>query len=204
MFTGVREAAGDHGLQDHAAAVAAVDEAVPEQDELVLVGHSYAGLVVREAADARPRAVDHVVLLDGWAGPDGASLFSLAPDPFVTAVRTAAEAHGDGRLVPAPPPAAFGVVHPDDAAWLASRLLPPAAADLRRAHTPERRRRPDTRRRRPVQAADLPVRTVRRGTRVPDASPGRAARRDADRSEVARPHAPGDPLVREPEMRTPE
>lgn len=90
----------------------------------MLVGHSYAGLVVREAADARPRAVDHVVLLDGWAGPDGASLFSLAPDPFVTAVRTAAEAHGDGRLVPAPPPAAFGVVHPDDAAWLASRLLP--------------------------------------------------------------------------------
>lgn len=69
----------------------------------MLVGHSYAGLVVREAADARPRAVDHVVLLDGWAGPDGASLFSLAPDPFVTAVRTAAEAHGDGRLVPAPP-----------------------------------------------------------------------------------------------------
>ncbi|GAA2780787.1 alpha/beta fold hydrolase [Kitasatospora paracochleata] len=117
-------APGDHGLHDHAATVAAAVDAVPEDDELVLVGHSYAGLVVRQAADARPRSVDHVVLLDGWAGPDGSSLFGLAPDAFATAVRAAAAAVGDGRLIPAPPPAAFGITDPGDAAWLAQRLVP--------------------------------------------------------------------------------
>ncbi|MGC7101330.1 alpha/beta fold hydrolase [Amycolatopsis lurida] len=70
---------GDHGLHDHAEAVIAAIDKVQDDDDLVLVGHSYAGLVVREAADARPDTVGHVVLVDGWAGTDGASMFSLAP-----------------------------------------------------------------------------------------------------------------------------
>ncbi len=111
-------AVADVDLHDHAGIVtAALDSALP--DDVVLVGHSYAGLVVREAADARP--VRHVVLVDGWAGGAGASLIDLAPAPFGTAVRAAA---GDGWRIPAPPPAAFGVTDPDDAAWLAERLVP--------------------------------------------------------------------------------
>lgn len=94
-------AGDDHGLHDHAAAVVAALDTV--RDEVVLVGHSYAGLVVREAADARPGAVGHVVMVDGWAGPDGAGMFDLAPDPFVQLARTAAETLGDGRRIPAPP-----------------------------------------------------------------------------------------------------
>lgn len=74
-------APGDHGLHDHAATVAAAVDAVPEDDELVLVGHSYAGLVVRQAADARPRSVDHVVLLDGWPGPTGRACSVWPPTP---------------------------------------------------------------------------------------------------------------------------
>ncbi|MFF1507926.1 alpha/beta fold hydrolase [Streptomyces sp. NPDC058326] len=118
-------ASGDHGLHDDARTVAAALDTVPEGEELVLVGHSYAGLVVREAADLRPGVVDHLVLVDGWAGPDGASLFGLASDAFVTAIRAAA-ASGDGRRIPAPPPTAFGVVGTEDAAWLADRLVPQA------------------------------------------------------------------------------
>ncbi|WP_370962472.1 esterase/lipase family protein [Amycolatopsis sp. cg9] len=114
---------GAGGLHDDAGAVA---RALPAGEEVVLVGHSYAGLVVREAADARPDAVGHVVLLDGWAGPDGASLVGLAPAAFGQAMRAAAAANGDGRLIPAPPPAAFGVTEPDLAAWLAARLRPQA------------------------------------------------------------------------------
>ncbi|GGN85049.1 esterase [Actinoplanes lobatus] len=118
-------AAADQGLHDHVqAVVAAVDGIVAGRDDIVLVGHSYAGLVVREAADQRPDAVAHIVLVDGWAGPDGSSMFDLAPDTFVTAVRAAAEAQGDSRRIPAPPPAAFGIVDPDTAAGLAARLLP--------------------------------------------------------------------------------
>ncbi|MES9539270.1 MULTISPECIES: alpha/beta fold hydrolase [unclassified Actinomadura] len=111
---------GDHGLHDHAEMVAAAIDTV--RDSCILVGHSYAGLVVREAADARPDAVDHIVMVDGWAGPDGASLFGLAPDYFVEAMRKSAEANGDGRFIPALPPAMFGVT--DEAEWLAPRLVP--------------------------------------------------------------------------------
>jgi pimeloyl-ACP methyl ester carboxylesterase len=116
--------AGDYGLHDHAETVIATLDTVPENDEVVLVGHSYAGLVVREAADARPETIGHIVLVDGWAGPDGSSMLSLAPDTFVAAVRMAAGTLGNGRRIPAPPPAAFGIVDPDIAAGLAERMLP--------------------------------------------------------------------------------
>ncbi len=119
-----RSAVGDYGLHDHACIVIDALDSVSPHDELVLVGHSYAGLVVREAADARPISVDHLVLLDGWAGPHGAGMFSLAPEPFVTAIRAAAEKFGDGWRIPAPPPAAFGITDSTTADWLAARLLP--------------------------------------------------------------------------------
>ncbi|GAA0568958.1 alpha/beta fold hydrolase [Actinomadura livida] len=109
---------GDVGLREH------VDDVITALDtasgEVVLVGHSYAGLVVREAADAHPDKVAHVVLVDGWAGPDGSSLFTLAPDFFVEVVR----AWSDGTYIPAPPPDAFGITDPDEAALLVPRLRP--------------------------------------------------------------------------------
>ncbi|MFI9816314.1 alpha/beta fold hydrolase [Saccharothrix variisporea] len=115
---------GDHGLHDDAkTVVAAIDRA---GDDVVLVGHSYAGLVVREAADARPGLVRRVVLVDGWVGPDGAALVDLAPEAFGTAVRAAARERGDGWYVPAPPPAAYGITEPGDVTWLAERLVPQA------------------------------------------------------------------------------
>lgn len=116
-------ATGDTGLHDHAATVIGAIDQVPRTDRLVLVGHSYAGLVVREAADARTEAVDQVVLVDGWAGADGASLVGLAPAAFGDFVRGTAQASERGLQVPPPPPAAFGIVDPADAAWLGKRLV---------------------------------------------------------------------------------
>ncbi|MGN9841966.1 alpha/beta fold hydrolase [Nonomuraea sp. H19] len=112
---------GDAGLDTHVHEVlTALDAAATVDEDVVLVGHSYAGLVVRQATDLRPDLVNHVILVDGWAGGDGASMFSLAPDTFVNAIRASA----DSRHIPAPPPASFGVTDPDNARWLASRLRP--------------------------------------------------------------------------------
>lgn len=116
--------ADDRGLHDDAATVVTALDRVPEDEELVLVGHSYAGLVVREATDARPASVDHIVLVDGWAGADGASMFGLAPDAFVDSVRARAASVGDGVQIPAPPPAAFGILDADVTQWLSARLVP--------------------------------------------------------------------------------
>jgi pimeloyl-ACP methyl ester carboxylesterase len=108
------------GLRTHAEEVAAVLDALPAGRRAVLVGHSYGGLVVRQAADRRPDGVARLVLLDGWAGTDGAGMFTLAPGWFTEACRGAAV---DG-LVPAPPPAAFGITDPALAEWLGERLRP--------------------------------------------------------------------------------
>lgn len=110
----------DVGLATHVAEVVAAIEATGD-DEVVLVGHSYAGLVVRQAADSRPRRVAHLVVVEGWVGADGASMLTLAPDWFVAGIRAAA---GDGPLIPAPPAAMVGIDDPDDAAWLGLRLRP--------------------------------------------------------------------------------
>jgi pimeloyl-ACP methyl ester carboxylesterase len=115
------------GLHDHAGTVVSAIDRVGAADDVVLVGHSYAGLVVREAANLRPDGVKHIVLIDAWAGTDGDSLLSLAPPSFGDAIRAAAAASPDGRLIPPPPPAAFGIVDDDakrDAAWLEARLRP--------------------------------------------------------------------------------
>ncbi len=52
--------------------------------DIVLVGHSYAGLVVREAADRVPEHVARITVVDAWAARDGESLDDLAPPSSAT------------------------------------------------------------------------------------------------------------------------
>jgi pimeloyl-ACP methyl ester carboxylesterase len=68
------------GRDVHVNEVVAALDALPPGDKAGLVGHSYAGLLVRQAADLRPERVAHIVLVDGWAGGDGASMAILAPE----------------------------------------------------------------------------------------------------------------------------
>ncbi|WP_433258350.1 alpha/beta fold hydrolase [Streptosporangium sp. CA-135522] len=116
---------GDTGLDVHVDEVlTCLNVAATTGDDVALVGHSYAGLIVRQAADLQPDLVNHVILVDGWAGGDGASMFSLAPDAFVNAILAAARPTAGGRHIPAPPPASFGITTPGDTRWLAPRLRP--------------------------------------------------------------------------------
>lgn len=108
------------GLRTHVDDVVAVLDAA--DGPVVLAGHSYAGLVVREAADRRPGAVARLVMIDGWTGADGASLLGLAPEWMSTAITTAAAQRGDGWRIPPPDPALVGVEDPADVAMLRSRL----------------------------------------------------------------------------------
>ncbi|MEV6889473.1 alpha/beta hydrolase family protein [Kribbella sp. NPDC051137] len=89
-------------------------------EDVVLVGHSYGGLVVREAADSLPDYVQELVLIDAWAGIDGQSLDSLAPAFFKAWIDSATS----GGLIAVPPASSVGVVDPQQAAWLEDRLRP--------------------------------------------------------------------------------
>jgi pimeloyl-ACP methyl ester carboxylesterase len=89
-------------------------------EDVVLVGHSYAGLVVREVADTLSDRVKELVLVDAWAGADGESLDSLAPAFFKDWVDSATT---DG-LIAVPPASSVGVVDPELAAWVEARLRP--------------------------------------------------------------------------------
>lgn len=108
------------GLEDHIRDV--VDAIDGAGEPVVLVGHSYSGLVVTDAAQRRPEAVSEIVLVDGWTGPPGRSLLDLAPDWFAHGIRQAADEQGDGWLIPVPDPAVVGVTEATDATWLRRRL----------------------------------------------------------------------------------
>lgn len=105
-------AGAEVGLDDHADEITAVLESI--DDDALLVGHSYAGLVVRQAADQRPDRVRHIVLVEGWAGPGGSSLFGLAPDWFAERLQPTAV---DGEL-PTLPASLLGVEDVDDVRWV--------------------------------------------------------------------------------------
>lgn len=109
------------GLRRHAVEVALLLEQV-DADPLIVVAHSYGALVAREAVDRARVSVARVVLIDGWAGGHGSSMFDLAPSWFTDAMRASAARDGEGWRIPPPPAALFGVTAGPDVAWLEPRL----------------------------------------------------------------------------------
>jgi pimeloyl-ACP methyl ester carboxylesterase len=111
----------DVGLRTH---VDDLLQMTAQMDEVVFVAHSYAGLVVREAVDRHPSNVRGIVLIDAWAGPNGSSLATLAPDWFMPVLVATAERDGDGWRIPVPDPSLVGVTDPDDVALLVEMCSP--------------------------------------------------------------------------------
>ncbi|MEZ5102326.1 MAG: alpha/beta fold hydrolase [Thermoleophilia bacterium] len=96
--------------------------------DAVLVGHSFAGLLVLAVAERLPGRIAQLVFLDAHTPEDGESPVDEAP-ALGPLVRAAAAEHGDGWLVPPWQAAALGIDDPADAAWVDARLTPfPLAA----------------------------------------------------------------------------
>ena len=106
-------------LDTHIADVVNVIEA-EELLDAVLVGHSYAGVVITGVAQRSMRRLRHLVYLDAAVPLPGESWSSLHDETTRTARRQAiAES---GTLAP-PDPAVYGLSG-DDAAWVARRQTP--------------------------------------------------------------------------------
>ena len=83
-LTGVAERAhlahAGVNLETHITDVLAALEAESDADDLVLVGHSYGGMVITGVADRIPEKVDALVYLDALVPRDGESCWHLVND----------------------------------------------------------------------------------------------------------------------------
>lgn len=93
--------------------------------EVILVGHSYAGLVISSAANRVPDRIAHLVYLDAMVPEDGETAADVIP-MTQDLIESALKSDTDWRIPPLPelpPPAGlFGVTDPADIAWLRTTL----------------------------------------------------------------------------------
>lgn len=134
----------DVGLDTHVDDLA---ELIIAEDlrELILVGHSYAGIVVTALADRFPDRIAELIYVDTFVPRDGEAVADIMPE-MVEAFTTAAAAVGDGWRVPPPTEpmgdsGINGVTEEPDLSWVASMLT---AQSLKTFHQPLTLRNPDS------------------------------------------------------------
>jgi pimeloyl-ACP methyl ester carboxylesterase len=89
--------------------------------DVVLLGHSYGGMVATGVADRARERIAHLIYLDAFVPKDGQSLFDLVPQEQSRRQRESAKA-GDGwRVTPNPTPEDTSA---EDRAWVADKRLP--------------------------------------------------------------------------------
>ena len=95
-------------------------------NEVVLVGHSYGGMVITGVADRAPGHIAHLVYLDAANPRNGQSLVDVA-GPMMQFARTMGETRDGIELVLLPektPPQFYGVTDPTQIAWMQAKLSP--------------------------------------------------------------------------------
>jgi pimeloyl-ACP methyl ester carboxylesterase len=110
-------------LHRHIEDIAAV-LAFEDLRDVILVGHSYGGMVITGTADRVADRIGRLVFLDAANPVNGQSLADVA-GPVINAVRPFGETVDGMELVLLPAPDAgmlYGVTDPDDLAWMAERL----------------------------------------------------------------------------------
>jgi pimeloyl-ACP methyl ester carboxylesterase len=92
--------------------------------DVILVGHSYGGMVITGVADRAADRIGKLVYLDAANPKNHQSLVDVA-GPIIEAVRPMGEVVDGVELVLLPAPEAglfYGVTDPDTVAWMADRL----------------------------------------------------------------------------------
>ncbi|HEY0693925.1 MAG TPA: alpha/beta fold hydrolase [Kribbella sp.] len=115
----------DVDLDTHVADVVAL---LSEWDltNVVLVGHSYAGMVISGVAGEVPERIAHLVYVDAMVPTDGESALDVIPEKTQRLIDAAAPSNAPWRIPPVPempaPMGLFGVTDPADTAWLRTML----------------------------------------------------------------------------------
>jgi pimeloyl-ACP methyl ester carboxylesterase len=114
-------------LEAHIADVLGVLES-EELENVLLLGHSYGGMVITGVADRAAQRIARLVYLDAFVPENGKCLMDYVLPERGAVFREAARATG---FVPPPPPSLWGVTDPADAAWSARRDAPHPFASMR-------------------------------------------------------------------------
>jgi pimeloyl-ACP methyl ester carboxylesterase len=88
----------DITLQQHVGDV--LSEMSKSPDRVIIVGHSYAGMIISGVAERNPTQVRRLVFLDAFIPEDGQRVLDLLPPEIGTHFRGVAREHGDGWRLP--------------------------------------------------------------------------------------------------------
>jgi pimeloyl-ACP methyl ester carboxylesterase len=70
------------------------------EDVVILVGHSYAGMIISGVAETNPTQIRRLVFLDGFIPENGQSVLDLLPPEIGAHFRKVAQEQGDGWRLP--------------------------------------------------------------------------------------------------------
>lgn len=98
--------------------------------DVVLIGHSYGGMVITGVADRVPGRLARLVYLDAQVPHSGEAVFDIAGTATVDTMRGWIAGDGGGTRVPSSrsTPEFYGITDPADIAWVAPRLTDQPAA----------------------------------------------------------------------------
>lgn len=113
----------DVNLETHIADVIGLLEA-EELTEVVLVGHSYGGIVISGVAARAKARLRQLVYLDSAIVEDGASWASIGLPQIVAERRKTAQESSGGVSVPVPDASVWGLKEASDIEWVARRMTP--------------------------------------------------------------------------------
>ena len=106
-------------------------------EEVILVGHAYAGMVITGVAEVCPQRLAHLVYVNGVVPRDGEAMVdqldAVRGPEFTARVRMAIESHED--FLPPPTTAEeirrrWAIADPDDQSWVLPRLCPQSVASF--------------------------------------------------------------------------
>ncbi|HEV7255911.1 MAG TPA: alpha/beta hydrolase [Mesorhizobium sp.] len=113
------------GLETHVQDITAMLE-MEELSGVVLLGHSYGGMVVTGVADRVPERIRQLIYLDAFVPENGQCVFDLLPPQIAGSMRARVTNDGEGWMIqpnPLPPDTSE-----EDRAWILPRRGPQSLA----------------------------------------------------------------------------